>query len=77
MIGKRKILGRKEGNAMSDENKEKWMQRIMGLICLLIIFFIVFDAMKNSNNHTMTEEDKQIEKVLDGQVVTTPEATAE
>lgn len=62
---------------MSDEKKEKWMQRIMGVICLLIIVFIVFHAMKNSNNHTMTEEDKQIERILDGEVVITPTGTGQ
>lgn len=62
---------------MSNEKKERWMQRIMGVICLLIIFFVVFDAMKNSNTNTMTEEDKQIERALNGEVVTTLQPTAE
>lgn len=59
------------------EKQEKWLQRIMAVICLLIIFFVVFDAMKNSNNNTMTEEDKQIERVLDGETMVPVETPAE
>lgn len=61
---------------MEREKQEKWMQRIMALICLLIIFFVVFDVVTHRENQVMTEEDKQIERMLSGETIAPEETPA-
>ena len=61
---------------MDREKQEKWTQRIMALICLLIIFFVVLNVVTHRENQVMTEEDKQIERALSGETIA-PEETPE
>lgn len=61
---------------MDSAKQEKVMQIVMALICLLIIFFVVFDVVTHREDQVMTEEDKQIERALNGETLA-PEETPE
>lgn len=61
---------------MRRERQEQLMQRIMAVICLLLIILFVFNAIRDGKNATMTDEDKQIESLLNGELTPTPATTA-
>lgn len=67
---------------MNNEKKEKWLQRIMALIWLIIICCFIFNAIKKSARDSVVEEskqteNKQIENVLDEETIAPTEVTAE